>query len=126
MPKATILSKYAMQSFFGQFHRFENFFVERGVFLEYHLLDFQDWFILNEIFKAGLSPTRSAGKGGKGLLPPLQCSPEPLSNSPNSGVKIVGGDKAHMADDLGNHNDCEYRFLQSCYFDCIFPLSMLH
>ena len=53
--KTTILSKYAMQSFFGQFLRFKNLFVEKRSFSQILPLRFSI---------SGLVPSKSKLRGG--------------------------------------------------------------
>ena len=65
----------------------------------------------------GLQKRREGGaRGGGGR--PSNVLQDHFSNSSNSGVKI--------ADDLGNCNVYEYRFLQSCHFNSILPRSVQH
>ena len=59
----------------------------------------------------------NAGKGGKGGGRLSNVLQDLFSNSSNSVVKHCGGVKAN---DIDNHNVYEYRFLQSCHFNCIF------
>ena len=63
------------------------------------------------------------GKGGGGGRP-SNVFQDHFSNSSNSGVKIAGGGGGGNANDLGNYNVYEHRFLQSCHFNCIFQRSV--
>ena len=63
-------------------------------------------------------------EGGKGGGHPSNVLQDYFFNSSNSGVKIArGGDKAY---NLGNYNVYEFKFLQCCHFNCIFPRSVQH
>ena len=70
--------------------------------------------LLNPLQKRREGGARGGGGGGR----PSNVLQDHFSNSPNSGVKIWGGGKA---DDLGN-----YKILQSCHLNCIFPRSVRH